>query len=1054
MNKKNMGGMIAWFVQNPIAANLLMLLVLFGGVFTSMDRPLQAFPPFPPKKVTISTAYPSSSAEVVERGVTVKIEEAVNGLTGIKEITSTSDRNGSTVVVETKQGYSLDKMMRDVKRKVDAIATLPSLAEKPVISQEEWNEHVMYVSIYGQVRHDTLRQLADKVRQKLLAQGSINKVEYIGRRVREIAIEIDEASLQAYGLTLRDVATGIAKESISDSGGELRTNMSTITLRADRQAYGEDEFRNIVILTTADGANLTLGDIATVRDTFEEDLVRTRFQGQPAITLQIVDAGGTDVTKAAIEAREVVQGLVDSGQIPQGVGIKPWYDQSQYIQDRVSLLFSNGLSGILFIVAILALFLNLRLALWVSLGIPISIAGTLIMMGDSFLNYTINEMTTFGFIVVLGILVDDAVVIGENIFTTRKREGDTTAATIAGVSEVATPATFGVLTTVAAFMPLAFIKGEFGQIFGQFAVVVVVALCFSLLESKFILPAHLNHVNVNSTAKPNVLVRPLAKLQGWVAHGLDLFNERIYVPFMQRVLNMPGVALAVFLGLLICVFALVGSGRVRSVFFPNIPGTLLTASITMDQEAGEALAMSNALHIESELVRLNEEWKEKYGMESAPVTDIQTNLSSATSFTVTGKLDLEPESEITAVDMIKEWSTAVGPLEGVDVFNYNSTGWDMEDISINISGREQATLQAAATRLKERLRQYSGVNNVRDDNKPNQPQIRFTLKPEARNLGVTLDDLTSQLRGGFQGYEAQRFQQGRDEVKVQVRYPADQRRYIEDLKRTRIRTAAGALVPLSVVAELEPGYAAVEIHRRDGNRVTTVVADTDKTVTSPSQVLADLQEKLFPQLRREFPDIGFAFSGEVQEESEASSSLWGAFVLTMGVIYALLAVPLKSYTKPLFIMAAIPFGFIGAVGGHWLLGYPLSLLSFFGLLALCGVVVNDSLLLVTEYGAQRERGLGVNEALLAAGVRRMRSIFLTSITTFLGLVPLLAESSEQAQYLKPAAVSMAYGILFATVITLILIPALIRFSANVKRTVIGKREDRTPAATVPVMNEN
>lgn len=1025
--------MIAWFVNNPIAANLLMLLVLFAGLFAAFNRPMQAFPPFPPKSVTVSTSYPSSSAEIVERSVTIKIEEAVTGLSGVKKITSTTNRDGSTVVVQKKQGYPLDKLLRDVKRKVDAISSLPKLAEKPVISQEDWDEHVMYVSIFGVSEHETLRQLADKVRRKLLAQPDINKVEYKGRRVREISVEVDEASLQAYGLTLKDVASRISRESVSDSGGELRSNMSTITLRADQQANGEADFGNIVILTTPDGANLAIRDIATVRDTFEESLVRTRFQGKPAITLQIVDAGGADVAQAAVEARKVVQEMVDSGQVPHGLHIKPWYDQSEYIQSRVSLLINNGLSGILMIVAVLALFLNLRLAMWVSLGIPISIAGTIILMGDNFLGYTINEMTTFGFIVVLGILVDDAVVIGENVFTTRKREGDTTAATISGVAEVATPATFGVLTTVAAFMPLIFIKGEFGQIFGQFAVVVVIALCFSLLESKFILPAHLNHVKVNSPAEQKLITRPLVWAQKQVNCVLDWFKGKIYVPVMQRVLQMPGTILAPFVGLLICTLALIGSGRVRSVFFPDIPGTILTASITLDQEAGRALAMKNALTVESELVRLNKQWKSELGLKSAPVTDIQTDVSSETSFTVTGKLDLEPGKKITASDMIKQWRDSVGPLEGVDVANFSSTGWDMEDISIDISEHDPIILQAAVTELKKRLHQYSGVSNIRDTNKPNQPQIRLKLKPEARNLGVTLSDLTSQLRGGFLGYEAQRFQMGRDEIKVQVRYPPEQRRYIEDLNRTYIRTAAGALVPLSVVAELQPGYASVEIHSRNGNRVSTVVADTDKSVIAPGQVMADLQADFFPKLRQKFPDIGFSFSGEVQEESEATSSLWGAFALTIGLIYALLAVPLKSYFEPLYIMAAIPFGFIGAVAGHWFLGCPLSLLSFFGILALCGVVVNDSLLLVTEYTAQRKQGLGINEALVAAGVQRMRSIFLTSVTTFLGLVPLLAENSEQAQYLKPAAISMAYGILFATAITLILIPALIRFSINLKK---------------------
>lgn len=1045
MNSANTKGVIAWFVQNPVAANLIMLLVLAGGVLAASNRPKQAFPPFPPKVVTVDVSYDSSSAEVVESGVTVKIEEALTGLTGVKKITSMTTRSGATVTVEMKQGYSLNKLMQDVQRKVDAIASLPSLADKPVISQEESNEHVMYISLFGQVDHATLRHLADSVRRKLLNTSIIGKVEYIGRKDMEIAVEVDEATLQAYGLTLQDVAKRISQESVSDSGGELRTDLSTITLRADRQAYGENEFRDIVILTTPDGASITLGDVASVRKAFKEDLVLARVQGAPAITLQIVDASGGDVPAMAKQARAVVADLVESGQIPHGITIKPWYDQSEYIQDRVSLLMNNGITGIVLIVLVLSLFLNLKLAMWVALGIPISIAGTLICMGDSFLGYSINELTTFGFIVVLGILVDDAVVIGENVFTTRKRDGDTTEATIAGVSEVATPATFGVLTTVAAFMPLAFIKGEFGQIFGQFSVVVVVALCFSLLESKFILPAHLNHVQVNIPSSKNVLLRPLVKAQQWVTDGLEWFKDRIYVTCMYRILKGPGLVLTAFIALMVVVFGMLLSGRVRTVFFPNIPGTVLTANVSMSQEAGKGLALKNALQIEECLLRLNEEWADKSGAGSAPLSDIQTDIKSATDFTVTGKVASVNTSGLSVDQMIKAWREAVGALEGVTVFNYSSTGWDMADIAIDLISRDAVVLQGATADLKQRLEQYAGVTNVRDNVKPNQPQIRLMLKPEARNLGVTLSDLTSQLRGGFQGYEAQRFQVGKDEVRVQVRYPVAQRRYMEDLQRARIRTADGALVPLSVVANLDFGYDAVEIHRRDGNRVASVIADTDKGVTSPEQVLEDLQKTLFPELRKSYPGIGFSFSGETQESAEASSSLWKAFILTIGLIYALLAVPLKSYTKPLYIMSAIPFGFIGAVVGHWLLGYPLSLLSFFGVLALCGVVVNDSLLLVSEFGLQRQRGLDVGEALVQSGARRMRSILLTSITTFLGLVPLLAETSEQAQYLKPAAVSMAFGIVFATSITLVLIPALIQCTHNVNQW-IARRLNRGKGA--------
>ncbi|WP_066853057.1 efflux RND transporter permease subunit [Halodesulfovibrio spirochaetisodalis] len=1025
MSNKQRSGAIAWFVHNPVAANLVVLLILIGGCIVGYSRPKQAFPPFPPKTITIHVGYESSSAESVEQSITIKIEEALNGVRGIKETYSTSSLSGSTVVVEKKTGYPLSTLMRDVKSKVNAIDTLPARADRPVVSQEEWDEHILYIHLYGDAPQETLQTLADKIRRKLLLKPNISTVRYQGRRTKEIAIEVNEGMLQASGLTLQDITSKIQKESVIDSGGELKTDLFTITLRADHQAYTEEDFRAIPLRTAANGAVITLGDIANVRDTYKEETILNRFQGAPSIGLELVDTGGTDITIAAAEAYDVIDGIKKSGLLPDTVSISTWYDQSEYINSRVSLLVSNGLSGIALVIIVLALFLNLRLAFWVSFGIPVSIAGAFIIMGENVLNYTLNELTSFGFIVSLGILVDDAIVIGENIFTARSEGNDPVAATIAGASEVATPATFGVLTTVAAFLPLAFIKGEFGQIFGQFAIVVICCLLFSLIESKFILPAHLAQTKLTTSTNPSRLSAMLIYAQQQVTRSLTFFKTSIYTPFMRVVFKVPGITLLSFCCLLICLFALMFSGRIRVVFFPNITGNIISATVEMDQEAGPRQTLNNALHVEKALYETSSALQHERKEKASPVTNVQANVTSSTGFTVTAQLN--QQGNISPETIATRWQKTVGAMEGVDLTFFDATVSKMKNIDIELVASSPLMLERATKELTDKLAEYAGVYNIRDNVKTGQPQLSIRLKPDARNLGVTQNDLTSQLRGGFQGYEAQRFQQGQDDVRVQVRYPATERRYYENLRNTRIPTTNGSLVPLEVVADIIPGHAPVSINHSDGNRVANIYASTDKDITSPDDVLNDLSETFIPSLRKRYPDIAVYFSGEAKEKAEATKSLWGAFIITLIMIYTLLAIPLKSYTKPFIIMAAIPFGFIGAIGGHMLLGYPISLLSLFGILALCGVVVNDSLLLVTEYATQRELGLSINDALLTAACKRMRSILLTSITTFIGLFPLLLETSEQAQYLIPAAISMGYGILFATAITLVLVPALIRF---------------------------
>ncbi len=1027
MSNSGQGGISSWFINNPVAANLLMFCIFLGGFAIIPSIPRQSFPPFPPNSISVSVSYSAGTAEVVEQCITKEIEAVISQLHGIKKYTSTTTRNGAMVIIKKKENYDLDTLLREVKMKVDRIANFPQLAEKPIIEKDIWEESIASISLWGQASQETFQRLAYVIREQLLAQPAINKVNILGLKQREISIELDESTLQAYGLSLQGIASQISQESIMDSGGTLKNDHSKITLKTDNQAHTAREFAKIPILTTPQGGRVLLGEMANVRDAYVDSLQIIRFNGHSGISLNLMDSESGDISSATHQAQEVINRLKAEGVIPETIAIKIWNDKSIYIKNRLDLLIKNGVVGMALICIILSIFLNYKLAFWVSIGVPISLAGTLIAMSDYCLGYTINELTTFGFIVALGILVDDAIVVGESIFTTREEEGENSASTIKGVKAVATPVTFGVLTTIAAFSPLIFIKGGFGQVFGNFAIVVIIALVFSLMESKLILPAHLNAVVRSNGEKKLFLIN---QLQQKTTKALNSFKDKIYSPFMSYLLKAPTLVCIFFICLLISTMSMVASGRVRIVFFPRIISSVLTSNVTMRQEAGDNLTIAKALDVESAIVEVNKYLQDKYKLSTLPLKVIQTMIFE-NSFSIT----VQAEKTVPFKEIVDLWKKKVGTVEGADNVNFTYSDAKLSDIDIQIKSKDVKSMQEAILMLKDALGSSPGVYNIKCSNKPDQAQLDITLKPNARNLGLSLVDLTEQIRNGFYGYEVQRFQDGNEELKVMVRYPKKDRQYIDDILNTMIRTSDGNYVQLNTVAEIKANYAPTSIERVNGSQIVSITADTNKSITSPWKTINDLKTKIFPEIVRQYPDVNVSFGGEFAEEKETKSSLSTAFYITLFAIYALLAVPLKSYLKPLYVMVVIPFGVIGAIWGHWLLDVPLSLLSFFGVIALCGIVVNDSLLLISEYSTLQSAGSDTTTAIIGASCKRMRAILLTSITTVAGLTPLLFEQSEQAQYLIPAAISMVFGVTFATIITLILIPAVLQVAANVKKVV-------------------
>lgn len=1029
------GGVIAWFAQNAVAANLLMMLILVAGISSLANVRIESFPKIPPDSISISVDYTNGSAETSEEGIAIKIEEALQGIEGIKKIESTSNSEGAAITVTRTSGYNLDTLYRDVKAQVDA-TSLPKRAERPVITQEMFIESVVSVNLFGDVSENVLQTYAEDLRARLLKSPYIQKVAYFGKKTPEVLIEVDESQLQAMNLSIDDIAARVNVSSITETGGTLTSPNGNFILKAEQQRYNAKEFADIVIKHDAGGQRVQLKDIATITDGLTDKYNITRYNGQTSVGLDVQMFGKSSITDIADNVREIIADYEPL--LPPGLEIAIWNDQSKPIEDRLSLLVKNSVQGMAMVILLLALFLNVRVAFWVGLGLPVIFLGALILMSDSLFSLTLNELTTFGFIMALGIVVDDAVVIGESIYDEREKYGPTMAATIRGANKVATPTTFGVLTTMVAFMSMALIEGELGKIFAQFAFAAAFCLFFSLIESKLILPAHLAHLRITAPQEQYGLASLWGRLQDKVIKGLRYFTHHIYKPFLLIVLKYRYAAIAVFVAVLISVMGMVTSGKIKSIFFPEISADFVTAELIFEDDAGYGLVHREMLVIEHAAEQLNQQLMAEYDLTIAPIQHLLTITSnSAASFTA--GLSGNDDRPFTARDLASRWEALLPPLEGINIAIFSADMISEKDISIELRSRHNQSINEAGDVLMDELKRYSAVSGIKSGLKSGQAQINFELRPEGLAMGFSMQTLLEQIKLAYQGYEIQRVQQGENEVKVKIQYPEMQRQSLDDLQHARVRLSNGQVVPLSAVATITTKYVAIEIDRVNQNRVNLISADVNKTQISPDEILAHLQADIFPKLQHQYPDLDIVISGQKEEEDEVKRSFKGAFLVALVAIFALLAIPLKSYFQPVLIMCAIPFGIVGALLGHWLHDIPISLLSLFGILALSGVVVNDSLLLMSRYNAERAIGLSVTNALVASGTGRMRAILLTSTTTYVGLLPLLAETSPQALFLVPAAISMGYGILFATLITLILIPATVMISEDVKAILKQKK---------------
>ena len=1024
-------GMIGWFARNHVAANLLMMILILTGLFSVFTIKKQVFPEIKLEQVTIRVPYLGAAPQEVETGVIDKIEESLRQVNGIKKLTSVANEGLATVIAEIDSDYDIQEVMDEIKTQVGSISSLPEQTEKPVVYRTRFTSNVMWVSIYGNAGEASLKELAKDVRDELKLRPGINKVEVVGARPYEISLEVSEQKMREYGLTFDQVVNAVRASSVDLPGGAIKAENGNMLLRAKGQAYVFADFSRIVLMRGANGAKVMLSDIANIRDDFTEIEGFSSFDGQPSISLRVDAIGEDNTLKIAQSVKDYISEKKAS--LPDSVNLAYWGDSSYYLQGRLDLMTDNMLVGALLVLISLTIFLEFRVAFWVMMGIPICFLGALALLPLPWFDVSINMISLFGFILVLGIVVDDAIIIGESAYSEMEKHGKSEQAVIRGALKVATPATFGVLTTVAAFVPMLLVGGAQSGIWGSIAWVVVLCLLLSIIESKFILPAHLVRMNTKPwDPRPGGLYalgrfgsNSLRKVREATARKMQYFIEFKYRPMLARCLAYRYVTIASFCAALILTFGLLTGGYVRWVFFPNLPSDFIRANLQMEEGASGQATIQAMQQIEQALQRVNTELGRDYNQDI--VKHRLMFLNNDTGGQLVIELEKSEGREIDGFEIANRWREQVPEIPGVKSFKISAAtmgGGEGGDLSLELKGTDLATLQAATNVLKKALANYDGVFDIDDSLLGGNDEIVLALKPEADLLGITLTDLARQVRYGFYGAEVQRVQRDGEEVKVMVRYPREQRSSIGDLDTIKIRTSAGGEVPFSQIAtySLQPSYSAIT--RVNGVRAVTVTAAVDKSKVEPSKVIKELKEGVLKTIEADFPGVKSSLGGASLEEADAIAELiMGGFLALFG-IYALMAVPLKSYSQPLLIMSVIPFGMVGAFIGHLMLGLDMSIMSIFGLIALAGVVVNDSIIMVDFVNEARARGVALYDAVMDAGSQRFRAIMLTSLTTFLGLAPIVLERSLQAQIVIPMAVSLAFGILFATVITLFLIPVL------------------------------
>jgi len=1027
-------GPIAWMTRHGVAPNLLMAILLVGGLLMSTRIKQEVFPDFDLDMVQVTVPYPGASPEEVERGIVLVVEEAMRGVDGVKEVTAVANEGVGIVTAELFEGADQQKVYQEIQQEINRITTFPEEAEEPeVVLLARWRQ-VLVVELYGDVGEWVLRETVERVRDRLLLEPNITQIELRGVRPYEIHIEVPQANLRAYHLTLAEIARRVRATALELPGGKVETRAGEILLRMTERREWARQFADIPIVTTPDGTVVRLEDIATIRDTFEDaDWVGT-YNGQRAMGLAVYRVGRETPIEVSDAVRRAMADIAPD--LPPGIGYGIRGDMSEIYRQRLELLLRNAFYGLVLVLVLLGLFLEAKLAFWVTMGIPTSFLGAILLL--PFMDVSINMVSMFAFIVALGIVVDDAIVAGENIYEYRQRGMGLIEAGIRGARDVAVPVSFSILTNIVAFLPLLTVPGTMGKVFRVIPLVVVTVFTISWIEALFILPAHLAHTKAGGQTR---LGGRLHRLQQRFSRGFRRTVERVYGPLLAACLRHRYLTIAAAVALLAGVAGYVASGRIGIILMPRVEAD--QADVTAVLPVGCPLAQAEA--VRDRLEAAAREVAAAHGGDrllEGTFALIRENEVRVSAYLTDA--DVRPISTTRFANL---WREAVGPMPGLESIRFESDRVGPsagKSLTVELSHRDIAVLDRASAELARILATFPNCKDIDDGYTPGKAQLNFRLTPEGHSLGLTVAEVARQVRDAFYGAEAFRQQRGRSEIKVKVRLPESQRSSEADVENLLIRTPAGRDVPLRQIATIERGRAYTAITRRDGRRTVQVTADV-VPMGETSQVMATLDREVLPALAAKYPGLAYGYEGKQADLRESTTELLTTFLVAMLAVYALLAIPFRSYAQPLVVMTAIPLGGIGAVFGHLLMGYDLSLMSLMGLVALSGVVVNDSLVLIDYANRLRREGTGTFEAVHQAGLRRFRPIMLTTLTTFGGLAPMIFETSIQARFLIPMALSLGYGILFATSLTLVLVPSLYLGLEDVKRAGQAIRRLLAPA---------
>lgn len=1028
-----MAGSIRWFVHNPIAANLLMVFLLISGLLALPALDKQFFPDFELNKVAVNMPYRGAGPREVEEQICVRIEEAVHDLNGVKEIRSAARQNMGTVIIEAETGYDMQRLTAEVKTRVDAISTFPADAERPVVTELAHRHHMAVVTLAGDIGERQLKELGEQLRDDLASQPSVSVVELTSPRPYEVSVEVSEYTLRRYGLNFSDVVSAIRGSSLNLPAGSIKTSGGDIQLQTRGQAYDRFDFERIPLLSTRDGTQVMLGDVATVRDGFEDVDVRTRFNDKPSHNLHVYVSSHPNT----LATSEAVQNWILQARkrLPPGVELEVWRDSSVPFKSRINTLVKNGIGGLILVFLVLMLFLRPKLAMWVCTGIGVAFMGTFFI-----LQYTVvslNMMSLFSFLLILGIVVDDAIIVGESIYSKQMAGEAGAKGAVNGAHGVVKPVMYAVISTMIFFAPMLFLPGDMAHVAFAIPVVVILALAFSLLECLWILPPHLAHMRPPQPSRYKWL-RQLEAVRQLFVTGMSTFAGKVYRPVLERCLRVNLLVSALFLVALLVSLSLYGGGWLRSSFFPDITSDHVEAEITL-QEGGPYADTLRILHqVEAAAVQVKMEYNAD-PLHSAFGPAIGHIDSRGRENEVNVVVEVR-SGTVDSREMTQRWRELIGDLGEVENFRLDYTITEGgKPIRLVLASPSLADLRAVSVELRQVLQAYPGIYNINDTLQAPREEIVLGLQPAAENLSVNLADLARQVREAFYGAQAQRIPRAKEDVRVMVRYPERERLSVDNLKDMRVRTLAGDEVPFDTVADVsyQPGY--LTINRLDRKRTLEINAEVVAGLADPRAVVSDIVRNHYPLLKARYAGLSMKLDGELQEESAFLGAMAKYMGLAMLVIYALMAIAFRSYWQPLLVLTAVPFGIMGAIFGHMILSWEISMLSLLGVIACAGVVVNDNLVFIDRINQLRAAGHGLVEALLQAGEDRFRPIILTSLTTFVGLLPIMSETSMQAQFLIPMVISLAFGVLFATGVTLLLVPCLYLFGEQVSTHLLHRR---------------